>query len=301
MKRALTSHQMSDIILYEIVFFITNHRKAFSPMRKFRFFCIALIALLGVSVITPTEIFAKSSSSSRSSSSRPSSSKSSSWGSSKPSSSKPSLSKPSSSKPSSSKPSTNSTKANDGKKSLFGNSKNDSAPIAKPQTIKDPLTGNSRSSAADKAAYNKAKESGKVFANKQAALTDFKSKAKSDPATQASLSKTYPTSFNTRPATRPDYIPQSYQGRPVVYDSSIGGYGYRGNDGTMTMLATYMLMDTMSDAMMVSAMSNNGYYVGTPQVVTTAPRGTVSTIIMVLFIAIIGFFGVFLLIRICMN
>lgn len=98
-------------------------------------------------------------------------------------------------------------------------------------------------------------KNGKTMTRTQA-VSDFKSKAKSDPKVQASLAKNYPTKFTSKPATRPSYIPQSYNGNTVIYQN--GGYGYM-SGGSFNPLMTYMLLDTMSDAAMMSAMTSSGY------------------------------------------
>jgi len=137
-----------------------------------------------------------------------------------------------------------------------------SKPLVKRETAK---------SVADRKTYEAAKSSGKAFATKSAAVADFKAKAKSDPKVQESLTKTYPTTFTAEPKTRPAYIPPSYNGSPVIYNN--GGYGYRGSDGSFNMLMTYMLVDSLSDSMMMSSMRSNGYHVGaapTPQHTTVA-------------------------------
>lgn len=243
--------------------------------------CAFTLAFLGTSDVS----FAKGSRSSSSSRSSGSS-----WGGSKSSSS--------SSKKSSSWGGSKTSNSNKSSNSSWGGNKTSQQKSAKPAVTKDPLTGKQRSTSADKAAYEKAKASGKTFTDVKSAKSSFTSKAKSDPATQKALSQSYPTSFNTRPSTRPDYIPQTYQGRQVVYDSSIGGYGYRNDSGVMTALASYMLVDTMTDAMMMNAMSRQGYYVGSPPVVHSSSGGGIIGIILFGCCAVII---VFIILAIVLN
>lgn len=147
-------------------------------------------------------------------------------------------------------------------------------------------------SLADRKAYETAKSNGKAFTTKSAAVTDFKAKAKSDPKLQASLEKSYPTKYATEPSTRPAHVPQSYNGSPVIFNN--GGYGYNGPNGFNPLL-TYMIVDSLSDAMLMSSMQNNGYRVGPPPVaqhttVAAEDEGTVwGTIVKVFFtIVLIG-------------
>ena len=97
------------------------------------------------------------------------------------------------------------------------------------------------------------------------AVSAFKSKAASDPKVKAELAKSYPTTYASQPATRPAHIPATYNNHTVVYQN--GGYGYN-NGSSWVPLASYMLLDTMSDAMLMSTMNHHGYHHG-PTVVNT--------------------------------
>jgi hypothetical protein len=146
--------------------------------------------------------------------------------------------------------------------------------------------------------YEKAKSQGKAFGSKKAAVSDFKSKAKSDPKTQAALAKSHPTTFDKEPATRPSYVPQSYNNQTVVFNN--GGYGYYGAGGGWNALHTYMLLDTMSDVAMMNAMSHQGYYYDTPAVhttthVRTGPSVAVVVVSSVLVIIVVGAAVIFIL------
>lgn len=51
----------------------------------------------------------------------------------------------------------------------------------------------------------------------------------------------YPTKFASEPASRPSYIPSSYNGAPVTYNAGMGGYGYT------NALGQFMLYDALTD------------------------------------------------------
>ena len=140
-------------------------------------------------------------------------------------------------------------------------------PLSKPTLLTKRTTTSktTNKSPAQMKAYEKAKTSGKAFTDKKKATTHFKNSAKTDPKVQVSMAKQYPTKYTSQPSTRPKHIPQTYQGQTVIYQN--GGYGYMGGNGAFTMLATYMLIDTMSDAMLMSSMNNQGYHVGPRPVV----------------------------------
>lgn len=134
----------------------------------------------------------------------------------------------------------------------------------------------------DVKSYQTAKQNGKAFTTKAAAVKDFKAKAASDPKVKQQLAKDYPTSYATQPATRPAHIPEKYSAGGNTYNVTYqnGGYGYMGPNG-FTMLTSYMLLDTMSDAMLMSSMSRQGYHVG-PPVVNSGPS-VLACIMLVLF------------------
>jgi hypothetical protein len=144
-----------------------------------------------------------------------------------------------------------------------------------------------KKSAVDRRNYEKAKSSGKAFGTKKAAVSDLKAKAKSDPKTKAALNKQYPTKYDKEPATRPSHIPQTHQGNTVIYQN--GGYGYMGGGGTFQLLTTMMLLDTMSDVHMNTALRTQGYHVGAapPVVVATGPSwGTIILFILIGFVVV---------------
>lgn len=114
--------------------------------------------------------------------------------------------------------------------------------------------------AAQRKAYEKAKASGKAFKTKGAALKSYRAKVKNDPKVKAEFSKKFPTRYSKQPSSRPSHIPQKYQGHTVIYQN--GGYGYTNSSGVFTMLTAAMLMNTMSDAMLVSHMKTQGYHIG---------------------------------------
>lgn len=151
--------------------------------------------------------------------------------------------------------------------SYKSSSRSSSSKATKPSASRPKPKVQTAKSKADQAAYQKAKSSGKAFSTKKAAVSDFKSKAKTDPKTQAALSKSYPTKYTKEPATRPAHIPATHGGQTVIYQN--GGYGTM-SGGSFSPLMTYMLMDTMTDAMLMSSMKSQGYHVGTAPTVQYA-------------------------------
>ncbi len=115
----------------------------------------------------------------------------------------------------------------------------------------------------DNARYKAAVQSGKTFQTRDSAVADFK-------ATKAS---TYTSRYASEPATRPQYIPNSYRSNDghtynITYNQSSGGYGYWGGGGPG--LGTFIMYDMMSDAVMMnSMMARDNYYVGSPPVANT--------------------------------
>lgn len=166
-------------------------------------------------------------------------------------------------------------------KSSWGSKKSTSSSTSKRTSV---------ASKTDKKATRTFTKNGKTLTKKQA-VSDFKSKVKNDPKLRENLKKEYPTSYKTEPKTRPSHIPQSYNGHTVVYQN--GGYGYM-NNGSWSPLMTYMLLDTMSDAAMMNAMSRHGYAAN--PVMTHNPNVHYSSSGASLFW---GFFSVVLLLFIC--
>jgi len=189
--------------------------------------------------------------------------------------SSPSRSYSSPSRSSSSKSSWSSKPKSSGSKSTWGQKKT-AAPAKK--------TVAPKRSSAQEAAYKKAAKSGTAFKSKKAATADFKSKNASK----------YKSSYATKPATRPDYIPQttsvggnSYN---VSYNAGYGGYGYMGPMGT------WVMYDAMADAATLSLlMSRQGYYYDNPTVRSTpvvihrsGPSGFVVVMGFVIFLVVVG-------------
>jgi hypothetical protein len=123
-------------------------------------------------------------------------------------------------------------------------------------------------SAADQATLMKAKTQGTVYTNKTDAVKAFTS----NPEIKAK----YPSTFQTEPAVRPDYIPQatSLNGSsyPVTYDAFHGGYGFMGP------LGVWMAYDALSDsAAHDRLMKQNNYVVQTAEAMPgTAPVTSVA-------------------------
>lgn len=85
---------------------------------------------------------------------------------------------------------------------------------------------------------------------KQEAAKTSLSKMKSDPK----IASQYKSTYATQPATRPEYIPQTYKSGGntynISYNSGYGGYGYMGPGGS------WMMYDVMSDMAMYSYLSH---------------------------------------------
>lgn len=187
------------------------------------FFCASAYARRGGG-------FSSSSSRSSSSSSRSSSSRSSGWGSS-------------------------SRRSTPSRTSTWGSSNRTSSPLTSSFSTSGSRsqTQTTRRSAADQRLYDKAKASGTAYSSKSAATTAFKSK----------YGNQYTARYASKPATRPDHIPQSTSvgGRtyPIEYNQRYGGYGYMGPSGS------WVMYDAMADAAMLSMlMSRNHYYYDQP-------------------------------------
>jgi hypothetical protein len=119
-------------------------------------------------------------------------------------------------------------------------------------------------SATDQKSFNKAKANGTAYKSKAEATSAFKTKNAAK----------YPAKYTSKPATRPDHIPQSTSvgGNTynVSYNQGMGGYGYMGISGS------WMMYSAMTDVIMLSTlMSRNNYYYD--PVVAGAPVAVVRT------------------------
>jgi hypothetical protein len=134
--------------------------------------------------------------------------------------------------------------------------------------------------------YQEAVKSGKAFTTRESAVADFKTKN----------ATSFTNKFTSEPAKRPDYIPSNYttggKSYNVVYNPTVGGYGYWNGGGPG--LGTWMVYDTLSDmAMMNTMMARQNYYVGTPVVASSTSFVTVMSCIVAVivfgcFIAVLG-------------
>ncbi len=115
--------------------------------------------------------------------------------------------------------------------------------------------GLSRSSyTARRSVYDTARRSGTLYSTKAEAQSAFSSRYASQ----------YGSTFQSEPATRPNWIPQSTlvggQSVNVTYNPGLGGYAY-----LHPTLGTWMLYNAMSDAIMLdSLMNHHNYYYGAP-------------------------------------
>jgi hypothetical protein len=108
---------------------------------------------------------------------------------------------------------------------------------------------------ADRALHDRAKKQGTHFQSRQQATSAFKKNK------GAEISRKFPTKFDSKPATRPDYIPQSTSvgGKTynITYNQQYGGYGY------MDALGTFIIYDMLTDAaFMNTQMRSYGYAYG---------------------------------------
>jgi len=173
-------------------------------------------------------------------------------------------SSPSRSKPSTSRNKTNQTqkKTNQGftKKTDSANKSSDWGSNKKSSGTRTKMTKQeaAKKTAAEKALHDKAKQNGTHFKSRSEATTSFKQKH------QADIDKSYPTKFDNKPTTRPDYIPQttSVGGTTynVTYNQQYGGYGYMGPSG-------WSVFDVMTVALVADAMmTRHNYAYGEPRV-----------------------------------
>ncbi len=111
----------------------------------------------------------------------------------------------------------------------------------------------------DSAAYEKAVKDGKAFKSREAAINDFKQKKQNQ----------YKNSFETEPATRPNYIPTktNVDGRDydVSYNPTTRNYGYYGAGGGWNAL------DVFRDVALISLLMDNDGYVVQQQGPAPAP------------------------------
>ena len=199
----------------------------------------------------------------------------------------------SSSSKSYSKPSSSSKYSSSSKpKSTTSSSKYSSS--SKPKTVTKPKPMTFKSPK-EKAAYEKAKKSGTAFSSKADAQKAFKEKH----------ADKYKSTYATKPATRPDHIPQTTTGPNgntynITYNQNQGGYGYTNS------LGAFIMYDAMSDAVMMSAlMSRNNYVVHADHGKTVThtvhhssggPSGWAVLWTIVIVFAVIGFI-VFILVK----
>lgn len=107
---------------------------------------------------------------------------------------------------------------------------------------------------ARRSVYDTARRSGTLYSTKAEAQAAFSSRYASQ----------YGSTFQSEPASRPTWIPQSTlvggQSVNVIYNPGLGGYGY-----LHPTLGTWMLYNAMSDAIMVDTLMNHhNYYYGAP-------------------------------------
>lgn len=124
-------------------------------------------------------------------------------------------------------------------------------------SLSKPATSAPALSAADKALYERAKQSGKVFTSREQATNDFKTK----------YAKEFTTKFPEEPKARPAYVPPTYAPSSkespytVVYNQRYGGYGYWNGGGPN--LGTFILYDALTDSTVSNnLMTQKGYYYG---------------------------------------
>lgn len=138
--------------------------------------------------------------------------------------------------------------------------------------------------AAEKALHDKAKKNGTHYKSRAEATSAFKAKH------QADIDKKYPSKFDSKPTTRPDYIPQttSVGGNTynVTYNQQYGGYGYMGASG-------WSMFDVMTVAIVADAMfSSHSYAYGQPRVYHATSSGGSATLIIILSCIIVVIIGI---------
>tara|TARA_B100001778_G_scaffold334986_1_gene350480 strand:+ start:32616 stop:33341 length:726 start_codon:yes stop_codon:yes gene_type:complete len=108
---------------------------------------------------------------------------------------------------------------------------------------------------ADRALHDRAKKQGTHFQNRQQATAAFATKKGPE------LRAKNPVRFDSKPATRPSYIPQTYSSGGntynISYNPGYGGYGY------MNALGTWVMYDIMwNQAFVNNQMRTYGYAYG---------------------------------------
>ncbi len=126
------------------------------------------------------------------------------------------------------------------------------APLRSGSTV----SGSRASVAAQRNLYATARRNGTLFSTRNEAAQAF----------QAKNAGRYSSRFASEPSARPAYIPRStvVDGRTVnvMYNPSLGGYGY-----TDPFLGRWVMYNAFTDAAMLGVlMSNQGYYWGAPPV-----------------------------------
>jgi hypothetical protein len=125
------------------------------------------------------------------------------------------------------------------------------------------ISGSRSSLSAQRGLFDSARRNGTLFSSKAEASQAFRSR----------YAKDYGSTFASEPPARPAYIPATafVGGRSVniVYNPSLGGYGYMHPS-----LGTWLLYDALADgAMSDGMMYNRGYYWGgSPVYLSHGPR-----------------------------
>lgn len=163
--------------------------------------------------------------------------------------------------------SSRSTKSNFGNGNKSANSSRASSSqgsFSNKSKSKTPVTNTQRkTSSADKALAQKSNQTRKTFSSRSEAVRSFE-KANKDK---------YPSTYKTKPGTRPSHIPQqtTYNNRRynVDYNPTYGGYGHFGPSGAWVAYSVFR-----DAAMMGMLMNMNNYHYSRPSVSTSYPSSS---------------------------
>ncbi len=137
---------------------------------------------------------------------------------------------------------------------------------------------------ADQKLYDKAKQSGKFGKTRADAAKKFRS----DPKVQAEIGKKYPGKYASKPATRPEHIPQTYSRGGTTYNISYnqghGGYGYMGAGG---LWVAYAFSSMATERMLNRSMYHHGYAYGERPVYVRSGVGAGTVLLVAFGVAVI--------------
>lgn len=129
--------------------------------------------------------------------------------------------------------------------SSFSSKPSYSAPSTPAPKVSTPSSGfsSSKTTTPSASSPSTSTSTNKALANTKATAAVAPTKSRQDYVTdfKAANASKYPTKFTSEPVSRPSYIPQTYNGLPVTYNPTMGGYGYNNS------LGQFILYDALTD------------------------------------------------------